>query len=80
MQSPSFLREHHDISVLSAFKTPARARYFFDITDASDIEKLSDVVAFSKASDLPYIILGAGTNCLFAFDEYDGIIIRNRYS
>lgn len=26
------------------------------------------------------MIVGGGTNCLFAFDMYEGIIVRNRYS
>ena len=25
------------------------------------------------------MIVGGGTNCLFAFDMYEGIIVRNRY-
>ena len=78
MNIPPYLQLDHDISLLSAFKTPARTRYFFDIREHGDAEKLHEIYLFSQREKLPLIILGAGTNCLFAFDMFEGIIVRNR--
>ena len=78
MNTPPYLQLDHDITVLSAFKTPARARYFFDIHEHADIDHLPEIYQFSRESGLPIVLLGAGTNCLFAFDVFEGIIVRNR--
>ena len=78
MHPPPYLQTDYDITFLSAFKTPARARYFFDIHEHADIEKLHEIYLFSQELGIPLVFLGAGTNCLFAFDVFDGIIIRNR--
>lgn len=77
--SISKLQKDFDVSFLSAFKTPARTRYFFDITDRDGTEELFDIISFARLQKLPFFIIAWGTNCLFAFDMYEGIIIRNRY-
>lgn len=78
MNIPTYLKQDYDITLLSAFKTPARARYFFEMCDHDDIEKLHEIYLFSQSQNLPLIIIGGGTNCLFAFDMFEGIIVRNR--
>jgi UDP-N-acetylmuramate dehydrogenase len=78
MTLPAILKLDHDISLLSAFKTKAVARYFVDLHEHADIDKLHEIYQFAEQEKLPIMMLGAGTNCLFAFDHYDGIIIRNR--
>jgi UDP-N-acetylmuramate dehydrogenase len=78
MTLPAILKLDHDISILSAFKTKAVARYFADLCEHGDIEHLREIYQFAQDEKLPIVMLGAGTNCLFAFDHYDGIIIRNR--
>jgi UDP-N-acetylmuramate dehydrogenase len=75
---PPFLQLDHDITLLSAFKTPACARYFFDMHEHTDVEKLHEIYLFSQAKQIPLVIIGWGTNCLFAFDMFEGIIVRNR--
>jgi UDP-N-acetylmuramate dehydrogenase len=80
MKLPYHLKKNYDITLLSAFKTHATAEYFFDIHDRTDIEHIIPIVHFAQEQHLPYCILGAGTNCLFAFDHFPGLIIRNRYS
>ncbi len=80
MKLPHFLKENFNISFLSSFKTEAVARYYFDITSYDDILLLPEVLWFGKESWIPSVIIGWGTNCLFAFDRYEGIIIRNRYT
>ncbi len=80
MKLPHFLKENFNISFLSSFKTEAIAKYYFDITSYDDILLLPEVLWFAKESGIPTVIIGWGTNCLFAFDIYDGIFIRNRYT
>ncbi len=76
---PNFLKEMVDVTPFSAFKTRAVARYFFEMHEASEVSHIRDIFVFAQSKNLPVVILGSGTNCLFAFDIFDGIIIRNRY-
>ncbi len=72
-----FLDTNIDISHLSNFKTKAIAKYFFEISSREDVEKLKDLYEFAKQKNLWVLIVGWGTNMLFAFDVYDGIVIKN---
>lgn len=38
------------------------------------------VYAFAREQGIPIMVVGGGSNCLFAFDYFDGIIVRNRYA
>jgi UDP-N-acetylmuramate dehydrogenase len=80
MHTPSVLFENHDISLLSAFKTRAIAAYYFEVHTREDIGYLSEIFAFSEQKKIPMMVIGSGTNCLFAFDRYEGILIRNKYA
>ena len=80
MTVPDFLEHDRDVGFLSAFKTPAKARYFLDITERDQIDLLPIAYSFAREQGIPLMIIGGGTNCLFAFDVYEGIIVRNRYS
>lgn len=80
MTVPHFLLEDYDISFLSAYKTVARARYYFDMTTMDDVLLLPEMYYFAQSAGIPMVIVGGGTNCLFAFDTYEGIFIRNRYA
>ncbi|GAB0174497.1 MAG: UDP-N-acetylmuramate dehydrogenase [Candidatus Altimarinota bacterium] len=77
---PHYIQENFDISFLSAFKTHAKARYYFEITTHDDILLLPEIFWFSEEHSIPLFMIAGGTNCLFAFDTYEGIIIRNRYA
>ncbi len=77
---PHFLEENFDISFLSAFKTHAKARYYFELLTHDDIMLLPEVFWFANEHSIPIYIIAWGTNCLFAFDTFEGIIIRNRYA
>lgn len=75
-----FLEENKDIRHLSGFKTPAKTKYYFEINNLDDVDKLVDIVNFCRQENLSYKILWAGTNILFAFDEYNWVIIKNNLS
>lgn len=72
-----FLEENKDLLRYSSFHTPATARYFWELRESSDIEKLHPLHKFAKENSLPVVFLGSGTNVVFAFDVFEGVIVRN---
>lgn len=74
---PSAVETERDVTALSAFKTPARAAYFLSVSDRSHLPLLSEAVAAAKSAGLPVAYLGDGTNCLFAFDRFPGLLVKN---
>ena len=38
---------------------------------------VSEAVAVAKSAGLPVAYLGDGTNCLFAFDRFPGLLVKN---
>ena len=77
MVTPNFLTRDIDITRFSSFRTPARAEYFCAIRDESDIEKLPTIHRFATEANLPVLWLGGGTNILFAFDAFHGVVVKN---
>lgn len=76
----NILQQHKDITQLSNFKTPASARWYFEVKSEDDLGELKEVIDFAKSEDLKILFIGWGTNMLFAFDEYNGIVIKNNLS
>ena len=74
---PKFLVKDHDLTRSSSFQTPARTRYYYEMREESDVDRLPELFAFITRESFPHIVLGLGTNVLFAFDVYEGVIIRN---
>ena len=72
-----FLEQNKDLLKYSSFHTPATARYFFELRERSDIEKLHDIRKFAQENNLPIVFLGSGTNVVFAFGVFEGVIVRN---
>lgn len=72
-----FLEKNKDITELSNFKTPAKAKYYFEINSEKDVEQLKPIYDFANLHNVKILIVWGGTNLLFAFDEFDGIIIKN---
>lgn len=71
------LQRELDISHFSNFKTPAKAQYYFEIKNSYDIDKLHDIYMFAISAKLPLLFVGWGTNILFAFDYFPGVVIKN---
>jgi UDP-N-acetylmuramate dehydrogenase len=71
------LLEHIDITSLSWYHTRARARYYYEIAKKEDVEHLGALYQFTRENHLPFMIIGWGLNCLFAFDTYPWVIVRN---
>ena len=73
----NYLEQDKDITELSNFKTPARAKYFFEVCSLSDIKKLHEVIVWAKHKKLSVLFVSWGSNMLFAFDEYEWIVVKN---
>ncbi len=74
--TPSCLIADYDVTGLSAFHTEAKVDYFYEIQDLSDVRALHEIYEFSIHKHLPIILIGRGTNFLFAFKRFHGILIK----
>jgi len=71
------LEKNKDITPLSNFKTPAVARYYFEVRDNEDVDRIFDIVQFAKENELKVLFVWGWTNMLFAFDVFEWIVIKN---
>lgn len=70
------MKQHVDISHLSGYQTPARARYFVSF-EGDNIDEVRAAVRFIQEMRLPILTIAGGRNSLLAFDEYPGLVIYN---
>ncbi len=64
----------------TTFKIGGAAKYFFVARDRDDLVK---AVSFAKEKELPFFILGGGSNLLISDEGFDGLVIamnNNRLS
>lgn len=73
----NYLEKDRVITLFSNFQTPARAKYFLEISWLDDLEKLYETVCWAKSQNIPTLFVSGGTNMLFAFEEYQGVVIKN---
>lgn len=64
--------ENELMSKHTSFKVGGAARYFAKVESA---EQIKEAVLFAKSKNLPYFILGNGTNLLVSDEGYNGVII-----
>ncbi len=76
----SFLRQHHEIGHYSGYQTRVFADYFWELIDERDIAKLALIYQWAKTENRAFLIIGGGTNLLFASDRFEWIIIKNSLS
>ncbi len=67
------IQENISLKPWHTFKTEANTRFF---TEAASTEEMKEALTFAKANNLPFLILGSGSNILFTQD-FPGIIIKN---
>jgi len=70
------MEQHVDISELSGYKTPAKARYFVEF-HGDNVEAVKSSARFAYEMKLPILTIAGGKNSLLAFDEYPGLVIYN---
>jgi len=71
------LENNIDITHLSNYKTPAKARWYFELSEEKDVGKLYEIVKWALEKNLPVLWVSWGTNMLFAFDIYEWVVIKN---
>ncbi len=71
------LKKNLDITNLSNFKTRAFTRYYFELNYINDVDKIIDIVKFSKKNHLKILFVWGWTNILFSFEKFDWIVIKN---
>ena len=72
-----FLEKNKEITGLSNFKTQAKAKFYFELNNKYSLPKLLEIVDFWNKENLKFLFVWWWTNLLFAFDFFDGIIIKN---
>ena len=68
--------ENKDISYFLTIRTKTFAQYYFAAESREDI---INAVAISKQLQIPYFILGGGSNLAILKDTMPGLVIHNRY-
>ncbi len=76
----SFLSQNHEIGHYSGYQTRVFADFFYELTDLSELPKLAEIYQFALSTRLPLLIIGGGTNLLFATDRFSGVVIKNSLS
>lgn len=66
------IEENKDLSGLSTFRMESIARYFIQITDKADIP---EALLIASKNNIPAIILGGGSNTIFARAYFDAVVI-----
>ncbi|HEV2014315.1 MAG TPA: UDP-N-acetylmuramate dehydrogenase [Candidatus Dormibacteraeota bacterium] len=67
------VREHEPLAPHSWYGIGGRARYFLEVADDT---ALPELIARVNADQLPYTMIGAATNTLFAAEELPGLTIK----
>jgi UDP-N-acetylmuramate dehydrogenase len=72
---PSYpgVRKHESLRPHSWYGIGGRAQYFVELTDDAP---LPEIIARLNAEQVPYLVIGAATNTLFATDELPGLTIK----
>ena len=59
----------------TTYKTGGQAKFF---AEARSVQEMHHLREFAKKQNIPFIILGGGSNVLFADEGYPGLIIHNK--
>lgn len=74
---PECIEFGHNIGQYAGYKTQVYAAFFWEITHADQIETLVELKCWSERVQIPLLIIGGGTNMLFAHSFYPGIVVKN---
>lgn len=66
------IEQHKALAALTTFGVPAHARYFAAVANELELQSALD---FAKEKDIPFFVLGGGSNVLFA-EDYPGLVIH----
>lgn len=68
------LKENHPLSGFNTFGTGGRARLFGEVTSPME---LGELVREAAKLDIPFFMLGGGSNVLISDNGFEGLIIKN---
>lgn len=66
-------REHEPMNMHTTFRVGGPARYYL-IPEKT--EEVKEAVEFATSKQLPYMVVGKGSNLLFSDSEYHGVVIE----
>ena len=69
----TFLRKEEPLASKTTFRVGGNARYF---AQATNEDELSALLKWVRAEQLPFFLLGRGSNVLVAEEGFDGLVIR----
>ena len=69
----SAIQENEPLSNHSTFRVGGFAKYFYEV---SDTDELPELIKWAKSKDIPYFILGGGSNVLFKDSGFPGLVIK----
>lgn len=75
MNIPPRFESNRLLSSLTTFGIGGPAKYFIEV---KQIAEMQETIAFCHQNQLPYFVLGKGSNCLFDDQGFDGVVILNR--
>ncbi len=67
---------HKDITVLTTMKTMVIADWFVEATTPEEIQ---EAIAFAREKELPYLLLGGGSNTVIVKSPLHAVVIKNRF-
>ncbi len=68
-----YVLENEPLSAHTTFRIGGAARYYMV---PEDVDRLKECIAFAKDQGLPYMVIGKGSNILFADEGYEGVVIE----
>ncbi len=71
------LKKNVEITNLSNFRIMAYTKYYYEINRQEDVWQLIKIIDFCKNNNLKYLFIWWWTNLLFAFEEFNWVIIKN---
>lgn len=75
-QTPAlYLEQEKPLSDLSTFRIGGKARLF---TTVHTIQELQEALLYAQSHQIPFFILGKGSNSLFHDKGFNGLVIANR--
>ncbi len=67
------MQENISMKDFTTFRTGGLARYFFHV---QSVEELKEAVLFAREKNLPFFVLGGGSNILVSDEGYAGVVIK----
>jgi len=69
----TFIRENVSLAPYTTIRVGGSARYFFSVYTDNEVR---EAVRFAHAKNLPFFILGGGSNVIFLDEGFAGVIIK----